>query len=364
MVQLMSRGIARYFPRVILLTVHSLPPDIFFDMIEKQISNTLCMKNENHSSEEKKPYLSVVVPLFNEEGNVARLHEKIIEACKNVGRSFEIIFVDDGSQDKTLEEARELSPVTLIELRRNFGQTAAFDAGFKQACGEVIVTMDGDLQNDPNDIPLLLEEMEKGGYDVVSGWRYKRKDSLSKKIFSRGANLLRKILLQDKIHDSGCSLKVYKKECFDHLDLYGEMHRFIPALLEIQGFRIGEVKVSHHPRTQGVTKYNWKRGVKGFVDMISIWFWNRYSHRPVHLFGGTGIALAFVGSLLLFWMAVEKVFFGAELSEKIWPLMGVLFIMIGVQFFIFGLLADIVTKIYYKNHERMNYSIKKVTERE
>lgn len=321
------------------------------------------MENEKKSLDKATPYISVVVPLFNEEGNVTNLHKKIVESCKSLKKPFEIIFVDDGSRDKTLEEARRLSPLTLIEFRRNFGQTAAFDASFKASRGEMIVTMDGDLQNDPKDIHLLLEEMKKGDYDVVSGWRHKRKDSISKKIFSRGANLLRKVLLQDKIHDSGCSLKVYKRECFEHLDLYGEMHRFIPALLEIQGFRIGEVKVSHHPRTQGVTKYNWKRGMKGFVDMISIWFWNRYSHRPVHLFGGTGIALAFIGTLLLFWMAVEKVFFGTELSEKIWPLMGAFFIMIGVQFFIFGLLADIITKIYYKNHERMNYSIKKVTQK-
>ncbi len=311
----------------------------------------------------KNPYLSVVVPLFNEEGNVGLLHKKIVLACDKLQKPYEILFINDGSKDKTSEEAKGLSPLTLIEFRRNFGQTAAFDAGFKHAKGEVIVTMDGDLQNDPSDIPLLLEQMEKENYDVVSGWRYKRKDSISKKIFSRGANLLRKILLHDEIHDSGCSLKVYKRECFEHLDLYGEMHRFIPALLEIQGFRVGEVKVSHHPRTQGVTKYNWKRGIKGFVDMISIWFWNRYSHRPVHIFGGIGILLMIIGKLLLIWMIIEKLFFDAELSEKIWPLMGIFLIMIGVQFFIFGLLSDIVTKIYYKNHERMNYSIKEIIER-
>lgn len=314
---------------------------------------------ENKTAGEK-PFLSVVVPLYNEEGNVAELHQRIVSVCQKIGKPFEIIFVDDGSKDKTLEEARTLSPLTLIEFRRNFGQTAAFDAGFKAARGEVVVTMDGDLQNDPADIPLLLDKMNEG-YDVVSGWRWQRKDSLSKKIFSRGANVLRKVLLHDYIHDSGCSLKAFKRECFDNLDLYGEMHRFIPALLEIQGYRVGEVKVSHHPRTRGVTKYNWKRGMKGFVDMVSIWFWNRYSARPVHLFGGTGMVLILVGSVLLAWMAVEKVFFQGELSEKIWPLMGAFFIMIGVQFFIFGLLVDVVMKIYYKGSGRMNYSVKEVT---
>lgn len=313
---------------------------------------------ENQSQREE-PFLSVVVPLYNEEGNVTELHQKIVAACKTLQKPFEVIFVDDGSKDKTLEEARRLSPLVLVEFRRNFGQTAAFDAGFKAARGEVIVTMDGDLQNDPNDISLLLEKMNEG-YDIVSGWRWQRKDSLSKKIFSRGANLLRKVLLHDHIHDSGCSLKAFKRECFENLDLYGEMHRFIPALLEIQGYRVGEVKVSHHPRVHGVTKYNWKRGMKGFVDMLSIWFWNRYSARPVHLFGGTGIVLIVAGSALLAWMAVEKIFFNGQLSEKIWPLMGAFFIMIGVQFFIFGLLVDVVMKIYYKGSGKMNYSVKRI----
>lgn len=310
--------------------------------------------------QENRPYLSVVVPLYNEEGNVVELHRRIAEACQKLGKPFEIVFVDDGSKDKTVELCKDLSPLTLITFRRNFGQTAAFDAGFKAAKGELIVTMDGDLQNDPADIPLLLEKLNEG-YDVVSGWRHKRKDSIMKKVFSRTANKLRKVLLHDSIHDSGCSLKVFKRECFDHLDLFGEMHRFIPALLELQGFKIGEVKVNHHPRVHGVTKYNWKRGIKGFVDMISIWFWERYGSRPIHLFGGLGIILSMLGGLVLAWMLVEKIFLGGSLSEKIWPMIGVFFIMIGVQFFVFGLLADMVMKNYYKNQKRMNYSIARVT---
>lgn len=316
-------------------------------------------KNMQEDTQES-PFLSVVVPLYNEEGNVRELHQKIVLACQKIKKPFEIIFVDDGSNDKTAKNVRDLSPLTLIQFRRNFGQTAAFDAGFKAARGELIVTLDGDLQNDPNDISLLLEKL-KEGYDVVSGWRYKRKDNLMKKVFSRTANKLRKILLHDSIHDSGCSLKVFKRECFDNLDLFGEMHRFIPALLELQGYRIGEVKVRHHPRAHGVTKYNWKRGMKGFVDMISIWFWERYASRPLHLFGGLGLLFVALGAVLLLWMLIEKIFFGTSLSEKIWPMMGVFFTMIGVQFFIFGLLADIVMKNYYKNHRRMNYSIARVT---
>lgn len=307
----------------------------------------------------EKPFLSVVVPLYNEEGNVKKLHAKIVEACRKIGKPYEIIFIDDGSSDDTIVECEELSPLMLIKFRKNFGQTAAFDAGIKAATGEIIITLDGDLQNDPNDIPLLLEKIDEG-FDIVSGWRWKRKDSLSKKIFSRTANLLRKVLIQDTIHDSGCSLKAYKRECFEEVDLFGEMHRFIPALLELQGYKVGEVKVSHHPRVHGVTKYNWKRGMKGFVDMISIWFWRKYANRPLHLFGGTGITLSIVGSLILLWMAVDKIVFGAQLSEKIWPLMGVFFVMVGIQLFVFGLLADIMLKNYYKGRGTMNYSIKEI----
>ncbi|MEK7549651.1 MAG: glycosyltransferase family 2 protein [Patescibacteria group bacterium] len=310
---------------------------------------------------ENQPYLSIIVPLYNEEGNVRELHRKIHEALEKVGKSYEIIFIDDGSKDKTLEEAKGLSPLRLIVFRKNFGQTAAFDAGIKAARGEIVITMDGDLQNDPADIPLLLAEMDKG-YDVVSGWRHKRQDPWSKKIPSRIANFLRKMLIHDNIHDSGCSLKAYRRECFQDVDLFGEMHRFIPAILQLDGFRVSEVKVSHYPRIHGVTKYNWKRGIKGFVDMISIWFWRKYSYRPIHLFGGGGVLLSVIGSGLLGWMAVEKIFFGAALTQRIWPMMGVFFILMGVQLFVAGLLADIMVRNYYHSRNRMNYTVREVKE--
>lgn len=309
--------------------------------------------------ENQKPFISVVVPLFNEEGNVQELHRRILEACQKINKPFEIIFIDDGSSDGTVKDAESLSPLTLIKFRKNFGQTAAFDAGIKQATGEVIITMDGDLQNDPADIGLLLSEMEKG-FDVVSGWRFHRKDTLSKKIFSRTANILRKILIHDTIHDSGCSLKAYKRACFEGLDLFGEMHRFMPALLELEGYSIGEVKVTHHPRVHGVTKYNWKRGMKGFVDMVSIWFWRKYSNRPLHLFGGTGMVFMALGFVVLAWMAVEKIVYGYPVATRNWPLLGVFFVLIGIQLFISGLLADILLKNYYKNQHKMNYNIKEV----
>lgn len=313
-------------------------------------------------TETSRPRYSVVVPVYNEEGNVEELHRRIWQAMEKLGDAFEIIFVDDGSKDATLEKCRELSPLTLVVFRKNFGQSAAFDAGFKAARGEIVITLDGDLQNDPADIPLLLAKLGEG-YDVVSGWRVHRKDSIEKKIFSRGANLLRKILIRDNIHDSGCSLKVFRRECFENFDLFGEMHRFIPALLDIRGFRVAEVPVSHHPRIHGVTKYNWKRSIKGFVDMLAVWFWRKYSYRPVHLFGGAGFLLSTLGSGILVWMFVEKVFFGASLSDRIWPMIGVFFLLAGIQLFIFGLMSDMIVRSYYRNQGTMNYSIKSVTER-
>lgn len=311
--------------------------------------------------ENNRPQLSVVVPLYNEEGNVALLHQKIVEALQKTGATFEIIFVDDGSKDKTVEIARGLSPLTLVEFRKNFGQTAAFDAGFKAAQGDIFITLDGDLQNDPADIPLLLAKM-KEGYDVVSGWRHQRRDPFMKKLSSRMANFVRGILIQDHIHDSGCSLKAYRRECFDSVDLFGEMHRFIPAILMLDGFTVGEVKVSHHPRVSGTTKYNWKRGVKGILDMIFLWFWRKYSMRPVHIFGAAGISALTLGSVIMFWMLLEKVYFGHSIGDRLWPMIGIFLILAGIQLFITGILADMLMREYYRGRGRMNYSIKRNTQ--
>ena len=305
--------------------------------------------------------LSVVVPLYNEEGNVRELHQKIVEACQALGKSFEIVFIDDGSTDKTNEICQSLKPLKLITQRKWFGQTAAMDAGIKNSSGDVIITMDGDLQNDPADFGKLFEKLDEG-YDVVSGWRKFRKDPFMKRFFSRTANVLRKILIDDGIQDSGCSLKAYRRVCFDDVDLFGEMHRFIPALLKIQGFSIAEVPVSHHPRKHGVTKYNWKRGVKGFVDMISVWFWKKYANRPLHLFGAGGLVVFAIGSLLGFFLIIARIFYAVPLADKIWPLIAVFMILMGIQLFIFGLLADIVVKNYYKTQGRMNYKIKNIVE--
>lgn len=306
--------------------------------------------------------ISVVVPVFNEEGNVRELHKEILEACKKENYNFEIIFVDDGSKDKTPEICKELKPLKYIRMRKNFGQTAAMDAGIKAAQYDYIVTMDGDRQNDPADIPKLVNYLEENDLDIVSGWRKNRKDTVMKKFTSRVANFLRGIIVKDNIHDSGCSLKIYKKECFDHINLYGEMHRFIPALLRIKGFEVGEVVVNHRPRTAGVTKYNWKRTIKGFVDMISLWFWSKYAVRPLHILGAGGMVFIFLGVVCAIWSIVLFAL-GYKMSNNIMPpLLTVFFIIVGLLMFIFGLMSDMMSKTYYGSGIDKSYSIKETIE--
>lgn len=305
--------------------------------------------------------ISVVVPVYNEEGNVAELHKEIKAVCERERLDYEIIFIDDGSTDRTREIMKGLYPLKAIYMRKNFGQTAAMDAGIKAASRDYIVTMDGDRQNDPEDIPRLIAYLEENHLDVVSGWRKNRKDTKSKKFTSRGANLLRKIIIQDKIHDSGCSLKIYKRECFQDVNLYGEMHRFIPALLENKGYKVGEIVVNHRERTAGTTKYNWKRIVKGFEDMLDVRFWHYYAVRPLHLLGTGGIVmllfgiLSALGTLWLF-------FTGSDLSNTFQPVITICFLMAGMFLFVCGLMCDILVKIYFGAQIDKPYSIEKIEE--
>lgn len=307
--------------------------------------------------------ISIVVPIYNEEENLLSLHGEICQTCNKSGIKFEVVIVDDGSTDLSADIAASLVPIKLIRFRRNFGQTAAMDAGIKHAKYDYIVTMDGDRQNDPADIPRLIEHMEKYNLDVVSGWRKNRKDSFSKKILSRGANILRKLLINDGIQDSGCSLKIYKKECFEYLNLYGEMHRFIPALLQIKGFKVGEVPVNHRPRVAGKTKYNWKRTVKGFVDMISVWFWNKYAVRPLHLLGGSGIVATIIGTLFAMW-TILLYCSGQDISDTVWPILSAFCLITGLQLFVSGLMADILSKTYYEKTKDTPYVIMNIIENE
>lgn len=310
-----------------------------------------------------KPDISIVVPAYNEEENVRELHERILKALKKTKYSFEIIFINDGSTDGTMENLKKLRPVKILVFRINRGQTAALDAGIKNARGNVIVTMDSDLQNDPEDIEALVKKLDEG-FDVISGWRKKRKDTVIKKFISRGANLLRGIFIKDGIHDSGCTLKAYKKECFDNLDLSGDMHRFIPAILRWKGFKIGEMEVRHHPRIHGKTKYNFKRMLIGFIDMLNIWFWRKYLRRPLHLFGAAGLFCLFIGSMMGFWVVYLKLFKHVSLSDTALTLVSVFVFMTGLQLFVAGLIADVLSKNYYAVSKDKTYFIKEIIENE
>lgn len=305
--------------------------------------------------------VSLVIPVYNEAENVAQLHREIVNVCEAHEYDYEIIFVDDCSSDQTSELIKGLFPVKLVQLRKNFGQTAAMDAGIKHASHPLIVTMDGDRQNDPADIPKLVNHLVNNKLDVVSGWRKDRKDSFMKHFVSRGANLLRKFFVNDGIHDSGCSLKVYRKDCFETVNLYGEMHRYIPAILKIKGFKVGEMVVNHRAREAGVTKYNWTRTIKGFIDLLSVWFWNKFASRPLHLLGGMGIVLTLLGiiaGMITFYFFL----IGEGMSETAWPILTAFLLLGGLQLFVSGLLADIMVKSYFENTRDTSYSISEVYE--
>jgi len=302
------------------------------------------------------PYISFIIPVLNEAENVASLHAELVTAAKKIGKPFEIIFVDDGSRDDTVSVLKQCQPVTVLQMRRNYGQTAALDAGIKAAAGTFLVTLDGDGQNDPADVPAMLTALLKADVDVMCGWRAKRRDSASKRFISRGARWLRSFLVDDGVHDSGCTLRVYRRECFEGLTLRGEMHRFIPALLKWRGFIVREMPVNHRPRRFGVSKYSMTRTVKGFLDMLAIWFFRKYASRPVHFLGGIGL-VAFVGGLTMgLILFVIRLFGLIALSTSIWPLAAVFFMLFGIQMFVSGLLMDLVIS----NHQGESYLVKEL----
>ena len=309
--------------------------------------------------------LSIVIPAHNEEHSVEPLYAEISQALEAVDGDCEVIFVDDGSWDGTFQRLQALHQrdgrVKVVRLRKNFGQSAAMAAGFDHARGRLVVTMDADLQNDPADIPALLARMEDG-YDVVCGWRRRRRDPLSKRALSAVSNWLRRRWTGDPIHDSGCSLRAYRQECIEGLELYGEMHRYIPAILSWRGYHVGEAEVSHRPRLHGRTKYGFQRVPKGFLDLLLITFWQRYSLRPIHVFGGSGLLLAFVSVALGIYLLVEKFAYNAALGDRPLLLLAVLLFIVGVQFIVFGVLADIMIRVYYGQGGRKNYVVEQVIE--
>jgi len=305
--------------------------------------------------------LSIIIPTFNEEKNIAPLHNELLEILTTLNYKYEIIFIDDGSTDNTFKEILKLKAqnknIRIIKFKKNFGQTAAWNAGFTLAKGDLIIVMDADLQNDPKDIPLLINKINEG-YDIVSGWRYDRKDNFSKIFFSFFANKLRKTLTGEKIHDSGCSLKIYKKECLKNLKLYGEMHRYITAILSWKGYKIGEIKVSHNHRNAGKTKYSSSRLFKGMMDLLLILFWQKYSGRPIHIFGLLGFLSALLGFLAGITSLYLWFFKNLSFSKTFLPNAAIFFVLMGINLLIFGIIADICIKIYYKDEE--HYSIEKI----
>lgn len=310
-------------------------------------------------------YLSVVIPVYNEEKNVAQLHRELSEALQKVKLRHEIIFVDDGSRDGTfaaLKQVYSSNPnVRVVRLRRNFGQTAAMSAGLGHAKGDVIVTMDGDLQNDPADIPALLDKIREG-FDVVSGWRFKRKDALLSKVLpSLLSNWLARVLTGVHIHDYGCSLKAYRREAVSGLRLYGEMHRYIPAIVAMDGYSVAEVRVNHRPRAHGKSKYDLTRLMKGLLDLLYIKFWTTYGTRPLHLFGLLGFFQYFL-AFLIFAEQLVKAFLIRSLNIGPLLLLSVMLVITGTLFILFGFLGEIMIRTYYAGAGEP-YAVESVLER-
>ena len=289
--------------------------------------------------------ISVVVPVHNEERSVALLLDELASALDGIGRPWEAIFVDDGSTDGTFSALTRLHDaadnVRIVRLRRNFGKAAALQAGFEEATGDVIVTIDGDLQDDPAEIPRLLAKLDEG-FDLVSGWKTKRRDPLSRRVPSRIFNSVSGRVSGLRLHDLNCGLKAYRAEVLDGLRIYGELHRFIPVLAHYRGFRVAEVPVNHRPREHGRSRYGMERYVRGFLDLLTVTFMGRYRHRPLHLFGSLGLVLSLLGGLVLAYLTVLKLT-GEAIGNRPLLTLGVLLVVVGIQLLSLGLLSELIT---------------------
>jgi glycosyltransferase involved in cell wall biosynthesis len=310
------------------------------------------------------PELSVVVPLLDEAPNVGALCRELIETLESWGRTFEVLLVDDGSTDETFELLSRLQATDrrfrVIRLRRNFGQTAAFSAGFDRARGRLIVTADGDLQNDLRDIPRMVEKIEEG-FDIVCGWRKDRKDRwLSRRVPSVIANALISRATGVRLHDYGCSLKIFRAEVVKSLRLYGEMHRFIPAIASDQGVRIAEVVVNHRPRRFGASKYGISRTIRVVLDLATVKFLLSYSTRPLQIFGLVGVAMGTVGTLISAWLGYVRLFGGQSIGDRPLLLFGILLMFTGLQLVTLGLLAEMQARTYHESQGKPTYYIREV----
>jgi glycosyltransferase involved in cell wall biosynthesis len=313
------------------------------------------------------PYLSIVIPIFNEVDNIDPLVAEIAAALKDL--TYEIIAIDDGSTDGSFEALRRLnaldSRVRAVRFRRNFGQTPAFAAGFDLARGEWVATIDADLQNDPGDIPAMLVKAEEG-HDIVSGWRVQRKDAfIMRKLPSRIANWLIGKVTGVTIHDYGCSLKIYHREVAKNVRLYGELHRFIPAVASSMGIRVAEMPVNHRARTRGESKYTGlfktaTRSMKVFLDLLTVRFLLSYSTRPIYVFGGLGLLSSFTGVLIGSYLTYAKLVHGEALADRPLLMLAILLVMVGVQFVTLGFLSELVMRTYHESQKKPIYAIREV----
>ena len=308
--------------------------------------------------------VSVVIPVYNEVESVRPLADRVLAVMSSFGRSFEIIFVDDGSRDGTHQALQDLAKqdarIKAIRFRRNYGQTAGLAAGFRYASGDIVVTLDGDLQNEPADIPKVIAKLEEG-YDVVSGWRKDRQDNFVQRTLpSMIANRLISSVSGVSLHDYGCSLKAYRAEIAKVLPLYGELHRFIPALAGIEGARIAEVPVTHHARQFGKSKYNISRTFRVILDLMTVVFLRRFMTKPLHIFGGIGLTSFSAGFLICAYLAVDKLLFGNPIPLVERPLLdlGVLLIVMGVQFVSTGIIAEILIRTYFESQDKTTFRVK------
>lgn len=308
--------------------------------------------------------ISVVVPLYNEEENALLLYEELQSVLSGLLQTWEIIFIDDGSSDRTLEILGNIQKndacVRVVGLRRNFGQTAAMTAGFDHAHGDIIITMDGDLQNDPHDIPRMIEKLNEG-FDVVTGWRFHRKDPyFSRKLPSMIANRVISWVTGVKLHDYGCTLKAFRHDVIKNINLYGEMHRFIPAIASGMGVSFTELKVNHRPRRFGASKYGISRTVRVILDLITVKFMLSYATRPLHVFGMVGAVSSSFGVLTVFIMTIQRQFFGVPMGNRPLLLLAILLIFMGIQFITIGLLAELVVRTYHESQNKPIYYVRKV----
>jgi glycosyltransferase involved in cell wall biosynthesis len=307
--------------------------------------------------ENNKVKISVVIPLYNEEKSLEELYKRITLSLQPLPDSFELIFVDDGSTDNSFAVLRNLhkkdNRVKAIRFRKNFGKSAALSVGFKEAQGEIIVTIDADLQDLPEEIPALIKKMDEG-YDLVSGWKFKRKDPLFRKIASRLFNLVSSFFTGVKIHDFNCGLKSYRREVIEEMELYGELHRYIPAIANWKGFKVGEVKVNHRSRKHGKSKFGSERYLRGLFDLLTVIMLTKYPEKPLHFFGLMGTILSLAGLTINIYMAVLRIS-GKWISNRPLLLLGILLLILGIQFIFFGLMGELIV---FSSQRETSYAVK------